>query len=122
MRCLLRLSALLALLVTLAQPCAGLLKTFGSPTTTSWPSAEICLQDGKGRLSPEVVILNHTLSADDPLGVMNQFFVVTQSDLVLAEMGARIEVRYAFDGEAEPSALTARHRRACDRCTGSARC
>ena len=37
------------------------------------------------------------------LRVMNQLFIVTQSDLVLAEMGARIEVRYAFNGEAEPS-------------------
>ena len=87
-----------ALLVLLCQPCYCLFKTFGSPTSTSWPSVKICVSDAR-----RAIILNHTLSEQSVLGVMNQFWIVSQSDLVLAEMGARIEVSYHFDGETEPS-------------------
>jgi hypothetical protein len=72
-------------------------RTFGSPTVTSWPSARIVLGD------PPSVIFNHTVSSDAQWACMDHFWITANSDLAMAAMGARLEVRYQFDGEVTPS-------------------
>ena len=91
-------AALLLLLcgVTTRQ-AEAIVRTFGSPTVTSWPSARLVLGQ------PPAVILNHTLSDDAVWGCMDHFWVTANSDLAMAAMGVRLEVRYQFDGEASPS-------------------
>eukprot|EP01051_Picozoa_sp_SAG22_P017689 SAG22_NODE_2790_length_2209_cov_1.681043_3_plen_239_part_00 len=92
------LLAALGLLQLAAAPrAAATVRTFGSPTVTSWPSARIVLGQ------PAAVILNHSLSSDAAYGAMDQFWVTAVSDLAMAEMGVRLEVRYQFDGEPTPS-------------------
>ena len=53
--------------------------------------------------APPTVFLNHTLSDDATLGVVDQFWMVSGGELELAKMGLRLEVSYWFDGEPEPS-------------------
>jgi hypothetical protein len=81
-------------------PLAGAtVRTFGSPTATSWPSARLVLGQ------PPAVILNHTLSDDAVWGCMDHFWVTASSDLAMAAMRLRLEVRYQFDGEALSSVV-----------------
>jgi hypothetical protein len=84
-------------LVIGALPAPATVRTFGSPTTTSWPSARIVLGQ------PAAVIFNHSLSDDAEWGTMDMFWITAASDLAMAEMGVRLEVRYQFDGEPTPS-------------------
>eukprot|EP01047_Picozoa_sp_COSAG01_P029088 COSAG01_NODE_1984_length_8725_cov_8.562022_4_plen_539_part_00 len=88
---------LLAAAAAVVPRVAATVRTFGSPTVTSWPSARIVL--GK----PPAVIFNHTLSDDAEWGCMDQFWITADSDLAMAKMGVRLEVRYQFDGEPTPS-------------------
>ena len=87
-----------ATLLLLAMPPArAKVRSFGSPTATSWPSARLFVGD------PPALILNHTLSADARLGVMTHFWLEGANEVELASMGVRVEVRYQFDGEQTPS-------------------
>eukprot|EP01052_Picozoa_sp_SAG31_P000656 SAG31_NODE_19_length_35031_cov_42.510707_7_plen_378_part_00 len=72
-------------------------RTFGSPTVTSWPSTRIVLGEAPS------VIFNHTVSGDAQWACMDHFWITANSDLAMAAMGARLEVRYHFDGEPTPS-------------------